>query len=1586
MTTTRRRWLRWLLCTGTALVPAAALAGDLPSGGSVVHGNVTITRPATGQMRLNQGSDKAIINWGDFSIGQGKAVDIRQPSASAMMLNRVTGNLPSRLDGALVANGKVILVNPNGIAIGPSGRINTNAFVASTLGITDSDFREGRLRFSGKDPSETGASATVSNAGQIVVDGQGYAALLGGKVRNSGTILVPMGRIGLGAGEKITLDPSGEGFLQVALPSSDTDPAQLIDSSGTLEANGGLIEIKAATARNAARHAINLTGIAEASTVSGRNGAVILGGGPGGRVTVKGKILTTGKAAQTTLRSSPKPRARPAQGGGAITITGNRIELRGATLDASGVDGGGSIRIGGDPKGEGNLLRAQFTGVDALTTLRADATGSGSGGDIVLWSDGLTAFEGRISAKGGPAGGDGGFVEVSGKVQLAFTGLVDTTAPKGTIGTLLIDPYNVTITDDPTGVNWSESGGNYLPTGDDSEIPAALIATNLLTTDVFITTDNGSLGTQAGDITVNADLSWGSAFSLTLQAANNILLNTGDITATGGGGVTLSAGGSIETLSDISIGSGALSMVALTGIDLGGEVAAGTGTISLSAPQINLNAPVSAASLYISALAGNGAAGDIQLGTGADIAVGSFTLEAGNWQQVGVGIAGFSADDFQLGSDMTTRSFLRALGGNGSETNPYRITDIYGLQGIDSAELLPFSYILANNIDASGTAGWNYRDDLTVYQGFNPIGQMQGGTPLHAFTGTLDGNNRQITGLETRWDSYSGLFEVIGAGGTVENLRIASSFADGLSTDSSVGMLAAVNLGDVDNIILRDISLTSNGGLAGLLIGDNRGAVTLASAQGAIDVTLDYSAANTNVGGLIGWGRGSGAHVWASRAEADISVSGATYFDVVRVGGLIGQSDGSVIDSFAGAWLTGNRPAITVDVQDSTILFVGGLIGDAAGYVQRAYSDVSLDVADPSGYATIQAGGLIGWNTAEVQDTYSVSDVRVETTGDSMIGGLIGVSTGADVVRSYAAGSVTATGNALIGGFVGESGSSTYSGNFWDRQATGVTVSSGTAGVNAATSLTTAQLQNQTYFRNLATPLGWSFLTTWAPPGDGNYPELYTLTPVVWANPDNATVTYGASKTPAFTGSFYGGPGVYLFGTSGDNLALTYTSQGGAGSNAGTYAITAEDEATSTLGQSYRVISSRGNFSVTPATLTITARDKSKTYGDRLTFGPGDIIVKGLAGGDSLTGITLRSDGAPAWAAVAGDSSAGTALGGGWYTYPIYVSDATGKGIGNYNIVYQAGDLTVTPRNVVVTIDNQSKTFGQTLSFSGSEFSATGLVNGNRLTGIALQSAGAAPGALISDSPYAITQIGDGSPEGSGLSTRGISNYTFEFVPGTLTVTSPDDGYDLSLDGNTTVRFLNPQVLSKFHWDNGLLLPVEFIPGDDEEAIMQGGGARELFTTRQALLSVETVSSNLNQDAVICATLADNIDVYLDCIAGAMGTYAAELDELLKPMPDVAANVSAVIRDAERAVGAAGIRARNRLAEATTDEQRQQIRSEAIAEARQAVARAGGEIRKSISLIRADDPVLARVQRQQIVEVASAFDRLDGELVRVSEL
>ena len=979
--------LTFALLASTALVGPAFGQAMLPTAPSVAAGGVAISMPNGSTMQIQQSTGTAIVNWQGFSVGQGATVNINQPSAQSSLLNRVTGSTPSTIAGQINANGQVYLVNPNGIAITKTGVVNAGAFVASTLNTSDQDFLSGKRAFTGG-----GSSAAVVNEGTITIGSGGYAALIGGRVENSGTISVPLGKVGLASGEQVTLDLSGDGFLQVAVPSTgqSTDKA-LIENSGRIRANGGRVEMQAASVREAARNVINVSGLVEARTVSGRNGAIVLGGGDGGTVTVSGKLDASGGR-----RALAQGRPSTAKGG-SITVSGDDIRLAGAQIDASGAAGGGSVRIGGEYQGGGTLQRASTTSVDAATVIRADALKSGDGGRVILWSDNLTTFRGLISAKGGPDGGNGGFAEVSGKAVLAYAGTTDLTAPKGSFGTLLLDPYNVTISADPDAGNTtapgtlvtpigSQTGTQFTPNGNDSNINVTTLQNALATANVNVTT--GSSGTQAGNITVAAPITWTSGSNLSLVAAGAIVIN-GAIN--GGGSLGLQGPTSITVTAPITL-RGGVAFVTGGPVQINGNLTTGAGIFITAGPSTTVGSSITA--------------------TGAISTPGEFRLSRGNWIQNSPSLPGFSAGLFTLGTG-TSVSFTRVLGGNGTAAAPFLVTDIYGLQGIGTSGALNGFSALANNISATETAAWN--DGA----GFRPIGGL-----ATTFTGTFDGRGFAINGLSVASSgTTAGLFGVV-QGGTISNLTLTNPTVSSLytgSATSSVGALAgslsstasvtgvSVQGGSVSGSTSTNPSLAYTGGL----VGQNAGTITQSSASGT-RVNGGTATNFPSTGGLVGFNNGT---VTLSYATGDVfGGRGGSYDDV---GGLVGYNTGSISRSYA----TGNVTGGTAN----GISDVGGLVGDDSGTVSQSFA---------SGRAT--GGSSTG------------------SGGSSDTGGLFGIG-GGNVSESYAFGPVVggsaASGTVRTGGLGGNGSSVGVTSSFFDTQTTGQTGGVGTG-------QTTAQLQN----------------------------------------------------------------------------------------------------------------------------------------------------------------------------------------------------------------------------------------------------------------------------------------------------------------------------------------------------------------------------------------------------------------------------------------------------------------------------------------------------------------------------------------------
>ena len=1002
-----------------ALLASTALAGPLgatgaaaqalPTGGSVRYGNVTIGQSGNA-MAIGQSTATAIVNWQGFSIGQGNRVDVTQPGASSTLLNRVTGSAPSSIAGQLNANGQVFLVNPNGIAITPTGTVKAGGgFVASTLDVSDRDFRNGRYRLKGN-----GSSAAVSNEGAIEVGSGGYAALIGGRVDNSGLISVPMGKVGLGAGERATLDVSGDGFLQVTVPSRQEGDGALVSNSGRIRANGGRVEMRAASLRDAARETINMSGVVEARSVGGRSGAIVLGGGDGGRVTVSGKLDAS---APTRRRSTA---ALGMARGGSITITGRDIALKGATLDASGPAGGGTVRVGGDYQGGGTLQHAATTSVDTGTVIRADATVNGNGGSVVLWSDQQTSFAGTISAKGGPQGGNGGDAEVSGKVLLAYSGLTDLSAAKGAFGTLLLDPYNVTISTDPDSPTntvgpgtlvtpiGTQTGTQFTPNANDSNINASTLLSALATANVNVTTGTG--GAQQGNITVTAPLSWTAPTNLALQAAGNIFINAA---INGGGSVGLQSNLATTISAPITLARGGIGIATGGNLAINGNLTT-AGGIFLSAGATGTGAQVTA--------------------TGNIATAGEFRLNRGNFLQNAAALPGFSAGPFTIIPG--TATFRRVQGGDGSTGNPFQIVDVYGLQGIaTSSTFLSASYALANNIDASGTASWNNG------AGFVPIAQQVG------FTGSLDGRGNTINGLIINRPTENGVGLFGTMGGTIRDVRLTNATVAG---STPVGALAStVSTGA--SITGSSVSGNVTGGTAvGGLVGSNSGTISGSTSSAAVSGTSNDvgGLAGDNMGGTITGSSASGAvsgpafhvgglvgHNYSGTITNSFATGNAsTTSSTGGAGGLVGENDATITLSYA----TGNASAPTA---------AGGLVGtNSGGSVSQSYA---TGTATGTGSGATGTGGLIGSGSGgSVTDSFSTG----AASGGTGVGGLIGTQSGGTISTSYTFGRVS--GSSGTGGLIGKAASSpTVNNSFFDSQATGQSASAG------GTGQTTAQLQ-----------------------------------------------------------------------------------------------------------------------------------------------------------------------------------------------------------------------------------------------------------------------------------------------------------------------------------------------------------------------------------------------------------------------------------------------------------------------------------------------------------------------------------------------
>ncbi|PKO69486.1 MAG: filamentous hemagglutinin [Betaproteobacteria bacterium HGW-Betaproteobacteria-16] len=265
------------------MMACAATAFAQPTSGVVSSGSATIGG-TPGAMVITQTTANVAINWQSFGVQAFESVQFVQPSTSSVALNRVVGPDPSSILGSLSANGKVFLVNPNGILFGAGASVNVGGLVASTLGISDADFMANNYRFSGAGPGE------VVNSSNIDVNG-GYVALLGANVSNHGIITAQLGTVALAAGNRMTLDMAGDRLLSVTIDEGVAGALVENSSSGEILANGGRVLMTTRAAGSVLSNAVNNSGVIRAQTIVNEEGSIrLLGGMETGTVNVAGTL------------------------------------------------------------------------------------------------------------------------------------------------------------------------------------------------------------------------------------------------------------------------------------------------------------------------------------------------------------------------------------------------------------------------------------------------------------------------------------------------------------------------------------------------------------------------------------------------------------------------------------------------------------------------------------------------------------------------------------------------------------------------------------------------------------------------------------------------------------------------------------------------------------------------------------------------------------------------------------------------------------------------------------------------------------------------------------------------------------------------------------------------------------------------------------------------------------------------------------------------------------------------------------------------------------------------------------------------
>lgn len=803
---------------------------------NVASGNVTVQQSGN-TTEVNQTSQQAIVNWQSFNINANEKTQFVQPNASSIALNRINPMQgASQIYGQLSANGQLILVNQAGIYFGPTAHVDAAGLIASTTDITNQNFLAGKYSFD----QTSSYNGSVINAGEIDAANNGLVALLGSSVRNDGLIKAHLGSIVLGSGSKFTLDLSGDQLINFSVNAASNaagvdqnDQAQTygVKNTGALIANGGTILVSAQAAQSVLNNAIDMQGVAVAHSVSQHNGEIILSAGAEGQVNVSGRLDVSAKVGS----------------GGTIKVLGNAVQLTSsAVLNAKGDTNGGTILIGGDAHGAGPDQNALITNIAQGANISANAGTNGNGGTIVVWSNDNTVAYGNFSATGGRVSGHGGYLETSGHVLDVSEINLDLRAPHGTMGTWLLDPYNLYVDGASTTASGTGTSGSPFTSGStDSYLNASTLVNDLANANIALQTTN------SGSIEVDSALSWSSATTLSLLSSGNIYLNAA---------INAPAGSLI-----LSAANGAPSLTA-------GTIGSGTVGSAVTTEAYSVN-------------------------------VANFTLQAGQWLQASTSLPTFNVtNNFSIALGSTYNNTFHAQFTRVSTTStPYGVIDVFGLQGI-ATDPLNTNYSLANNIDATSTVLWNsgagflpIGNTTTYFSGTfngnnNVINKLYmyapPGSPGAGFFGDISGTVENVGLLNENMTGYymtsiGGLVGYVTSTGSIQN-----SYTTGVVNGPAafnVGGLVGTLAGSISNSYSsanvyesQDLAV---GGLVGWLDG---GSITNSYATGSVTQTSPGSA---KAGGLVGAFQNSGS---ITNSYSTGYVSG-----INNVGGLVGLYAGT---------------------------------------------------------------------------------------------------------------------------------------------------------------------------------------------------------------------------------------------------------------------------------------------------------------------------------------------------------------------------------------------------------------------------------------------------------------------------------------------------------------------------------------------------------------------------------------------------------------------------------------------------------------------------------------------------------------------
>ncbi|MCF1369853.1 filamentous hemagglutinin N-terminal domain-containing protein [Burkholderia cenocepacia] len=973
---------------GLAALPAFAL----PTGEAITAGKADIVRTDDGRsMNINQHTDKLVTNWQDFSIGGGERVSFRQPGSQSVALNRVIGNNGSRIDGQIEANGKVFLVNPNGVMFGAGAQINVGGLVASTQNLSDADFLAGRYRFSGT------SAASIVNDGTITAADGGSVALLGARVSNNGVIHAKLGRVALGAGNTFNVNFDGNGLLNLQVEGGAVD-AQA-HNGGLLKADGGEVLMTARAAGNLLGAVINNSGTIEAKGLASRGGRITL---DGGTVKVAGK-----------LDASAAEAGSPA---GTVVTRGERVDVaHDVQVDTRAGNAAGKWTI-----------EAANAGVNGT-----DAAGRSIDADTLSRNLGTTNVE---------LANTQGDLTVGGPVSWTSDNALTLTSRKGNVDlqkTLQATGANANLVVNAAGKIRVNDAVKL--TGDNAHLELNSAKGHTLTNDKAVVTLSGkhaSYRSNGEDYTVlhtvddlrNVDANLNGRYVL----GNALDGNGANFRSIGGDhSFTGVFDGLGNTVSRLKVTNPGKAVVGLFGVNAGRIANLALQSITATG-STQYGSPVS-----VGALAG------YNFGTISNVKASDVVVTAKGYGASAGGLVGSNLSGTIDGASVSGRvdgdhetAYLGGLVGE-------NVTLHGGAAARISNSHANVRVTAARDAAAGGLVGYN----AGVIADSSSAGSVVA-TGNAAMIGGLVGVNERGATIER---SSSSAIVTAGANAVAGGLvgandgMIDASRATGAVTVGDAGIaggLVGKNNGDIlASTADGDVKAGASSNVGGL-VGANDGQIQDSRANGAV-----MAAASSRAGGLVGV-NGAQADIRGSVAHGNVTVDG-----IGTLGGLVGLNEGLVEtsdahgtvtasdDSTAGGLVGVNNGSIDAarafgNVRAGKSSKAGGLAGVNAGYINA--SEAAGKVA--AGLASM-AGGLVGVNTGIIAQ--SKASGAVSAGVGSQLGGLVGLNERGSILHSSASGDVDGDMLSDIGGLVGRHAS----GLIESSRATGSVKGTGTSNV-----------------------------------------------------------------------------------------------------------------------------------------------------------------------------------------------------------------------------------------------------------------------------------------------------------------------------------------------------------------------------------------------------------------------------------------------------------------------------------------------------------------------------------------------------------